>query len=392
MILCALSVFADISIEPKVPDITELPPPTDLYYPEYSYGEISASTLGDLSVYFSFLDGLSLIKIFGLCGGKERRFIDMDFKRNPFKLKSGSMAFDFSLKHSSDTSSGTALIPSIEYDNFIGRGILFATASFVYFHEAARFNNLSKFSYIISEENFNWGVLSNWQRTERAGNSHIGVFIEKENIRYGIFYAKSLFPFLHIKADELNPLKFTLIVDGVRQPMLDEEELFSSSRTNAYNLVCRSRYFGYAEIDYYSLKVKGRIFSDIDDIETYKDMGNLYYEFSLSQNGSLNKLFYDASLSVRRNEYSKNSFCKFLAFYETGDVRTVASYKICEYDRDLSHILNGFFSIGTSGRRISFGVRNILSQYDCEEDLYSPVRTYFMNIIFIHSSLFGKPK
>ncbi|MDD3802895.1 MAG: hypothetical protein PHW02_00720 [bacterium] len=391
-VLLSLFLNADYPVEPKVPDYHEIPLPSEIYYPEYSFAEITATTNKDISTYFSFLDGFSVLKLYGLLGRYERRFIEIDFKRHSFKLSGGNISYCILLQHASDSTSGTLFLPALNFDNFVGKGFLSLKGSLAFFPERMGASNLSTLSYSVPEENFNWGVVSNWQRLDKPFNSHMGAYLEKDNIRYGIFYSRSFFPFLTINFKEKSPVSFEFKVDAVREVLLMEEMLFSSERTFTENMVCRSRYFGHAKFDFYSMSIKGRVYSDIDDIETYKDIGSLFYDVSISYKGKLKKLSYYSSVNVLKNEYSARAFFEATGLYEKDDLRIASSYKLCANERNFSHIVNFLVSLGTSSRRISFGVRNILSQYDCEENLYAPERTYFMNVILIHGSLFGKPK
>ncbi|MGE3062875.1 MAG: hypothetical protein AB7T10_04505 [bacterium] len=392
ILVCFFSVSAEISIEPMVPELSELPAPIEIYYPEYSFTEITASTYNDLSLYFSSLDGLSFIKLFALFNHGSRKFLDVDYRVNSFKFKDSSISFDILLKHASDSSSGTIINPSFKYDNFIGKGLFSLKASSVVFPQKMRINNLSRFSYTLPEESFNWGILSNWQRTDKPLNSHIGFFIEKENIRYGLFYSRNIFPFIHIKPIEKSDFGFEFLVDAERKPLLDEEELFSSMRTRAENQKITSIYFGSLLVNYFSLKAKAKIYSNIDDVYTYNDMSSLYYSLNVSYSGKIDKISYDIGLKTSKTEISQHNSGKFFAFYENKELRVLASYKIYILDKGLSHIISPSFSIGDNSKRITFGVRNILSELDADEDLYAPERTYFISVVYIHASLFGNPK
>ncbi|HAV92327.1 TPA: hypothetical protein DCW38_04015 [candidate division WOR-3 bacterium] len=392
ILLLSLNLIGDSIFEPKIPDISELPKPTEIYYPEYSFIEIGATTNRDLSLYSSFLDGLSYLKSIVLFGFEERRFIEADYTRHEFKGLNGRISYSLNLLHASDSSSGSHIIPKFNYLSNIGMAVFKASVSSVYFPEKFLFNNMSEFSYENHSEDFDWGIISKWQRTDKPLSSHIGFFIEKENIRYGLFYSRNIFPFLHIRPAEKSDFGFELLVDAERTLLLKDEALFSSMQTIAENQRISTRYFGSLSVKYFSLKAEAEVYSNIDSAEAYGDMSSLYYGLNVSYSGMIKRLAYDIAVKMSKNEISKYSFMRFFAFYENRELRLMASYKMYGLEEGLSHIISPSVSLGDNSKRITFGVRNILSQFDAEEDLYAPERTYFINIVFIRASLFGKPK
>jgi len=85
ILLFFLTVAGNDILEPKLPDISELTKPIEIYYPEYTFIELGAGTSRDFILYASSLDGLSLFKTFSLFGEDKRRFIEIDYKRHNFK-------------------------------------------------------------------------------------------------------------------------------------------------------------------------------------------------------------------------------------------------------------------------------------------------------------------
>ncbi|PIP12948.1 MAG: hypothetical protein COX48_05775 [bacterium (Candidatus Stahlbacteria) CG23_combo_of_CG06-09_8_20_14_all_34_7] len=392
ILLFFLTVAGNDILEPKLPDISELTKPIEIYYPEYTFIELGAGTSRDFILYASSLDGLSLFKTFSLFGEDKRRFIEIDYKRHNFKTLKSLISYSIYISHSSDSLSSSRIIPEINHSINLYNGNLNTTFSFVYFPEKELINNLSKVFYINHSNDFDWGIISNWQRTDNPENSYLGIFLEKENIRYGLFYSKSIFPFLLIKPEFNSNLKFELYVDAERRCVIDAENIFSDILLQQEYQNVRSYYLGLLSVKYYSFQIKAKIYSDIDNIQSYSDISSPFYEFTLSKSGKLKNVFCDVEFSFEEKEFSKFSSMKIFSFYEFKDARFCTSYKVFRHNSSFSNIISPSVSLGSNSKRIVFGIKNIMSQYDFEELLYSPVKTYFLNFIFIQASLFGNLK
>jgi len=231
---------------------------------------------------------------------------------------------------------------------------------------------------------------SKWINTQNIKKSHISITAGDSTAGAGIFFSGLVFPSFYAKKNFISGWWTRGELSAERCEFGSTSSLFNLSSYYSNSYALHSYLYAEAACGLKQGSAFIKVFTDIDTLKNYTDISDIYHQISASYSFANKRFNFTLSLNsvsnpVFRADYIENDFR--LVLFKS--VYSVLRYTPCFFEGSFCHSADFFLIFGDSRIQSVVGIKNIFSEKDQLNELYSCKRSFAFKIVMKDASIFN---
>lgn len=369
---------------------SELPKPYEIYQPEYTYTEAGVNSDYRAILLHSWINSISNgnIHIDLNADGSMLAESDLNYARKVSESFSYDVLFNTRIFKGISSFSGSSAAIRLNYMNERADAVFTFPVYLITLPSGNAVHSCIFLDAAAKGSSADIILFSHWQDFSVFKNSNAGLGISKGNMAAGMEYSRLVLPFFEYNAGN-SKMIWSAELGMKRVFQYFHIPLYSSLSAMADPYLLSDIYSFESSFTSKHFNASLLAFRALDDTPDYRAFLNNDYSLTANCSYVFNSEHFNfsPSLSYHHSDVFRGISADCFTQLRFNEYLLAASGSMF-YSDSLSYIADAYAGADNGSIRIIAGIRNIFSSYDPVNSLYSPKRTFFINLIFRTWNLF----